>query len=336
MLNIAIAGLITILLILAFFPAMIAAKKKLGFSKWYIYGLFLFPFALKEALSAEKNRHIVRVYAHKGNAVFNSEYRDFPVKSKSTDHGSPTNKQLVQIVLSKGIFAVISGIMLLGALRTFCHPSAVLRLMVSVFAVTVWACLCFLERFNFSRIPLMANEIINRLVRIVIISAIASLPLQLLKKFVFIKLYPQQTDFWMFLFTIISFFLFAFLLLRQESIYYARFDNFFDYCGLSLLSYAAFSSITLVLLSVIDSRIVYYLAMSLQFFDLNYIEGSGITQILSSIYSAASVHFVIELIILASGLLCLRYKNKEKAFRVEYRSHAVRMSHKPILRRHIK
>ena len=51
-------------LLTAFFPAMVAAKRERSFSKWYAYSVLVFPVALIHSFLLKKPCHYVNVFFH--------------------------------------------------------------------------------------------------------------------------------------------------------------------------------------------------------------------------------------------------------------------------------
>lgn len=324
-------------LLAAFIPGMIAAVKEHRFSKWYIYGVFLLPFAFIHSLLLKKPVHVINIYIHDKNNLTHRKkktYRAVPAERKSI---LLSPRYIYMVFFSKLIFGAFVALTIFAAFRTVVSGTGSLRTGCMVFALLFSTMLSVVELCRFSRFPLMADEITKRALLIAGMSVVCSLPVYLLKIYVFDNTLPAEySDLMMFICTIASFAFFIGMLLRKQSFYYSWFSRFTDYCLISMCAYAIFAAISLIWLSVSDIRnFIYAVAMPMQLFNLEYLSGVEYMENISYIYSSALVHLCIEVIILVSGMLCRNFKQKELEARIEYRSKAFRMSRKRILRRHI-
>ena len=325
------------ILLAAFIPAMFAAEKERRFSKWYVYGVFLLPFAFVHSLILKRPEHRINIYIHDKNAPSRrgkKTYRVIPAEKKNIVI-SP--RHIYIVFFSKLVFGSFVALSVFAAFRTLVHGTDSLKTACMIFAILFSVMLSIVELCRFSRFPIIADEITKRALIIVWMSVICSLPLYLVKNYIFDNtLSSKYADFTMFVCTVASLAIFLAMLLRKQNIYYAFFNRFSDYCILSMCAYAIFAAITLIWMSISDiSRFIYAVAMPVQIFNLDYFSGVEVIQKISYIYSSALVHLFVELMILFSGLLCRNFKRKELEYRIEYRSKAFRMSRKRILRRHI-
>ncbi len=325
------------ILLAAFVPAMIAAGKEHRFSRWYVYGVVLLPFAFVHSLIQKKPEHKINIYIH--------DKKDPTRRRKKTYRAVPAEKKnivisprhLYAVFFSKLVFGAFVALSVFAAFRTFVHGTDSLRTACVIFAILFSAMLSIVELCRFSRLPIIADEITKRALILVWISVVCSFPMYLLKNHVFDNIFPvKYGDFTMFLCTVASFAIFLALILRKQRMYYAFFNRFSDYCVLSMCAYAIFAAISLICMSISDIRsFIYAVAMPVQIFNLDYLSGVDVIEKMPYIYSSALIHLFIELMILFSGLLCRGFKKKELEYRIEYRSKAFRMSRKKILRRHI-
>lgn len=315
---------------------MIAAYKNRRFSGWYIYGVVLFPVAFLHSLMLKKPVYRINVYSYDS---------DIPTKRTKTVYKAITAERktltfypryLLAVFASKLIFGAFSALVFFAIFRVFTNDTMTLRFMCCLFAVLFSLFLSITQLCGFSRSPLLADEITKRAIMICGASLISSFPLYLLKLLILDNIVFKYSEFMMFICTVASFVLFIILLLRIQSYYYSIFYKFSDYCILSMCAYAIFAAITLIWMSVSDIRnFIYFIAMPMQIFNLEYLSGVKYIENISYIYSSAFVHLFVEIVILFSGLLCRSYKRKEFMYRVEYRSKAFNISRKRVLRRHI-
>ncbi len=327
-----ISCIIMALILAAFIPAMIAAKKGGNFVKWYIFGAFLFPVALVGAICIRKPVKVINVRKVISGEMKKKRYRKYVAKNKkriSVDY-------VVAVFLAKLIFSAFTGFMLFALSRTFTHDTLQLRITVITFSVVFAFFLSVTEICGFSRIPIIGDEVTKRALMMIAVSIIASLPMFVIKTVVAPYL-PVHRDFFGFICTVIAFGIFIILISKMQRRYYGFFAGFFDYCILSVFSYIVYTAFVLVLLSLgsIMRRVASAVAMHLQLFNFSYFENAVYIDKLPSIYIPAIVSAFVVLMILVSGLLCRKYKRKELAYRVEYRTKAFRMTRKRVLRRHI-
>lgn len=324
-------------LLAAFFPAMVAAKRERSFSKWYIYSVLLFPAALIHSFLLKKPRHYVNVFFHdkeNPSKIKKKTFRTVPSEQKKI---LVTPSYLYKVFPSKLLFGAFAGIVLFALYRAFVYDTQTLRIACVLFSVIFSSFLSMVEICRFSRAPMIADEITKRTLFIGAISICCSLPIILIKVLLLDNLISERyMPAVMFLCIMLSFGAFLILLFRMQRIFYSVFNKFSDYCLISIASYAVFAACSLIWLSISGlQKYIYLFAMPMQIFSIEYLSGVDYIGKLSYIYSSALVHLFIAVVLLLSGLLCRRYKRKEFEFRVEYRSKAFRMSRKPILRRHI-
>lgn len=324
------------LVIAAFIPAMVAACKERRFSRWYIYSVLLFPFALVHSIILKKPKHCIGIYIHDKNDPSRRKkkvYTSVPVE-KQRRNITPT--YICAVFFSKLIYGAFTGLVFFALFRTFVNDTMLLRITCMNFSLILSVLLSIVEMCGFSRFPLIADEITKRALITAVISVVCSLPLFLLKIFILDKTLPQYSDFFTFACAAASYALFTLILLRRQSVYYSFFSRFFDYCGISMLAYAIWAAMTLILLSLPSMRsLIYAISMPMHILNLKPLADGVYIHNLSYIYSSALAHLLVEIIILFSGLLCRDFKQKEFRARIEYRSAAFRMSRKRILRRHI-
>lgn len=327
-----IACAVLVFIIAGFFPAMVATCKQHRFGKWYLYSVALFPVALVHSVLLKKPLHCARIYIHDKNDPSKRRkkvYKIVPVEKKRR-FVSPT--YMCAVFFSKLIFGAFAAIVFFALFRTFVRDTSLLRITCLNFAVVLSLFLSVVEICGFSIFPVMADEITKRALIFTFYSAVCSLPLFAVKTFVLDKLIPQYSEFFAFAISITAFALFLILILRKQQMYYSFFGKFSGYCGISMMAYAVYAAITLIMLSLSLTRdFVCAAALPMRVLSLQPVLEYNLT----SIYSAALMHFFIELIILFSGLSCRAYKQREMEARIEYRSNAFRMSRKRILRRHI-
>ena len=324
-------------LLAAFFPAMLAAKREKSFSKWYVYSVLLFPIALVHTFLLKKPRHYVNVFFHdkeNPSKIKKKTFRTVPTAQKKI---VVTPSYIYKVFLSKLLFGAFVGIVLFALYRAFVYDTRTLRVSCIVFAVLFSAFLSAVEMCRFSRFPMIADEITKRALIFGAISICCSLPVILLKLLVLDNIVQgKHMPAVMFLCMMLSFGIFLLLLFRMQRIFYSVFNKFLDYCVISIASYGIFAACSLIWLSISGlQKYIYLFALPMQIFSIEYLSGVTYIEEMSHIYSSALVHLFVAVILLLSGLLCRRYKRKEFEFRVEYRSKAFRMSRKPILRRHI-
>ena len=324
-------------LLAAFFPAMLAAKREKSFSKWYVYSVLLFPIALVHTFLLKKPRHYVNVFFHdkeNPSKIKKKTFRTVPTAQKKI---VVTPSYIYKVFLSKLLFGAFVGIVLFALYRAFVYDTRTLRVSCIVFAVLFSAFLSAVEMCRFSRFPMIADEITKRALIFGAISICCSLPVILLKLLVLDNIVQgKHMSAVMFLCMMLSFGIFLLLLFRMQRIFYSVFNKFLDYCVISIASYGIFAACSLIWLSISGlQKYIYLFALPMQIFSIEYLSGVTYIEEMSHIYSSALVHLFVAVILLLSGLLCRRYKRKEFEFRVEYRSKAFRMSRKPILRRHI-
>ena len=324
-------------LLAAFFPAMLAAKREKSFSKWYVYSVLLFPIALVHTFLLKKPRHYVNVFFHdkeNPSKIKKKTFRTVPTAQKKI---VVTPSYIYKVFLSKLLFGAFVGIVLFALYRAFVYDTRTLRVSCIVFAVLFSASLSAVEMCRFSRFPMIADEITKRALIFGAISICCSLPVILLKLLVLDNIVQgKHMPAVMFLCMMLSFGIFLLLLFRMQRIFYSVFNKFLDYCVISIASYGIFAACSLIWLSISGlQKYIYLFALPMQIFSIEYLSGVTYIEEMSYIYSSALVHLFVAVILLLSGLLCRRYKRKEFEFRVEYRSKAFRMSRKPILRRHI-
>ncbi len=325
-------------LLAAFFPAMVAAKKERSFSKWYVYSVMLFPVSLVHSFLLKSPRHYVNVFFHDKENPAKIKKKTFPAVPTLQKKIVVTPSYIYKVFFSKLLFGAFIGISLFALSRAFVYDTQTLRIACVMFSVIFSAFLSVVEMCRFSRFPMLADEITKRTLFFGAISVCCSLPIILIKGLILDNIVPERyMPAVMFICMILSFGAFLLLLFRMQRIFYSVFDKFSDYCLISIAAYGIFAACSLIWLSISGlQKYIYLFAMPMQIFTTQYLSGVDYIEKLSYIYSSALVHLFIAVILLLSGLLCRRYKRKEFEFRVEYRSKAFRMSRKPILRRHIK
>jgi len=324
-------------LLAAYIPGIIAAEKEHRFSVWYIYGVVLLPVAIIHSLLLKKPTHLINVFTHDKNNPLKRKkktYASLP-REKRRLYFSP--KHIYAVFFSKLLFGAFVAFSVFAIFRTLVHGTESLRRACVIFAILFAVLLAVVELCRYSRFPLIADEITKRALIIISFSIACSLPFYLLKTFIADVFFTERfANLAGFLLSMFSSVLFVVLLLRRERVYYSFFGRFSEYCILNMCAYAMYAAISLVWMSVTDFRdLVYLVSMPAQLFNMNYISEIKALERLPYIYSSALIHLIIEGIIFVSGLLCLGFKKKEMAFRVEYRSKAFRMSRKRVLRRHI-
>ena len=334
MLGYIISYIILGLLLLGYIPAMIAASKNHSFYRWYAFGVVLFPIALAGALRLRKPVRIVNIIKFSdANSRKKKGFRYIPKKDNNRGFSF---RYLLAVLLTKFIFSAFLGLMAFAIIRTYSYNADHLMLVCIGFSVINTFMLAAVEIFRLSRLPIIADEVTKRALQILVISAVASLPMFFAKNIITDNIAVHR-QFTRFLCTLVSFVVFLVLLFRLQTRYYGRFSRFFDYCGLSICAYAVYSSITLVLLSLskVLSISIYPVAMQIQMFNFTYFSTVREIVNISSIYLGAVVHLIVAVLLLFSGMRCRAYKKKELEFRVEYRAKAFRTSHKRALYRHI-
>lgn len=334
MLGYIISCIILVLILLAFLPAMIAAEKGYPFSRWYVYGLLLFPFALFNSIRLKKPVTVINIHSTEANGSRKRKcYKRFLAeKSRKKFHV----KYLCAVFFTKLISSISVSLMAFALMRLYMSHTVTLCIICGIFTVLGAVLLSITEVCGFSRIPMLADEVTKRMLMIFTMSIIISVPMTLLHN-VIISNIPAHKHFASFACTLASSALFAFVIFKSQQYYYSVFYKFFDYCVLSLFSYAGFAAATLIMLSVsLKVRaIAYVIAMPMQLLNFVYFNDVAYIGNLSSIYSAAIVHGILMLLMLVSGLGCKNFKRKELLERVEYRTKAFRISHKRVLRRHL-
>ena len=327
-----------VLIIVAFIPAIIAACKDLRFAKWYAYSFFLFPIALVHSLIIKKSRFVNTI------GVFTPDEKNPSGRKKKVYKALPVGEQnrkvspvyICVVFFSKMIFSAFVALSFFALFRVLNSDVEFLRMACMNFAIAFSVLLSIVQICGFSRFPVIADEITKRAIVMLFFSVLCSLPFYLIKKFALAS-FEKYADFFTFLCAALSMLAFVLLLLRRQRVYYSAFSRFTDYCTLSLLSYAIYAAISLIMLSM-DFTLPYInmVAMPMQVLSLDNLgEIANALPDLSYIYSSAVAHLAVELILLLSGLLCRDFKRKELEARVEYRTNAFRISRKRILRRHI-
>jgi len=326
-----------VLLLASYIPAMIAAGKEKSFVKWYFYGVILLPVAFVHSLILGRPQHRINIFTHNEKNPTARKKKSYPLVPAEKKKITITPTYLYMVFFSKMIFGAFVAVSVFAIFRTVVHGTDTLILACVVFAVLFSVMLSVVEICQLSKVPRVADEITKRALIMIAYSVVCSLPLYLLKRYVVDSfLSDRHADFTVFMFGIISLVGFVALLLRRQRVYYNAFNSIFDYCMLSLSSYAIYAAITLVWMSLSGLRpLIYAVAMPTQLFNFGYFDSVEVIRKSSSIYSSALVHLCVAVVLLVSGLLCQSYKRKEMEFRVEYRSKAFRMSRKRILRRHI-
>lgn len=332
MLGYIISCIILGLILLGYIPAMIAAGKNHPFLRWYIFGVIIFPVALIYSLCLKKPVRVINVLSSKASGGRKKKsYKQVSVKKETKFSVG----YVLTVLLTKAIFGAFLGLAAFALIRTFTPDTTKLRTVCVIFSAVHTILTAVTEIFGFSRFPLMADEITKRAIQIFVISIVSSVPMFLLSYLITTNIL-FHTQFVRFLFTFLSFCLFLTLLFKLQGRYYGRFSRFFDYCILSVFSYIVFSATTLVWISLTRFReTVYALSMQMQLFNFTYFSGVEYIDDMSYIYLGALTHLIVVSLLILSGLRCMAYKKKELAFKIEYRTKAFRISHKPALYRHI-
>ena len=329
-----ISCIVLSLIIVAFIPAMIASRKSCRFTKWYLYGIVLFPVAFVHSLLIKKPIRVITVYSTaKDGGRKKKTYRAVPVKrnKRKLSFG-----YVAFVFLTKLLSGAFAAFISFAIMRMYLSDTDLLRIACSVFAVVLAAFMTVTQVFGFSRVPFIADEMTKRALIIMLFSVVISAVMSVVKILLTSNI-SEYREFFRFLCTVISFAGFLFLLLKMQGYYCRIYYGFFDYCVLTVGSYGMYTSVMLVMLSVVKKWrfVVYALSMPMQMFNFSYFENINYIEQLSAIYSAAFVHIIIAVLILLSGLGCYNYRRKELLFRAEYRSKAFRMSRRQALRRHI-
>ena len=328
-----ISVIILCLVILGFIPAMISANKGYHFLRWYLYGVALFPVAFIHSLLLKEPVYVMNVYSftHDGKRKRKS-YRTIAKAAQ----GKISFKYVAVVFLSKLVFGVLAGVVAYAIIRIFNSNVVLLTFTCSSFSVCVAVAMTITEIFRLSHISIIVDEMTKRALIMLVISVAVSV-LMYTVKVVITNNVLQYSEFSRFVCTIVSFVGFLVLLLYMQRRYYRAFQNFFDYCTISLFSYVLFAAVMLVILSLSKKLLLIssVLSMPVQLFNFSYFSNVTYIEKIPTIYSAALVHGFVELLLLISGLQCRAYKTKERKYRVEYRSKAFRMSRKRALRRHI-
>ena len=318
------------LILLAFIPAMIGAYKGHRFSAWYVYGILLLPAAVVHAVILKKPARCINVYMQ--NPRKRRTYKKVPDKKSEKKISAG---YVAVVFLSKLIFGTFCAAVFYTVCRVFVYDTPVLRTLAISFAVIFSVMLSVVELYSISHITILADEITKRALYMIAFSAIASLPLFLIEN-VLCALWSDYSEFWTFLCTVVSFGVFAMLIVNMQQRYYSIFQKFSDYTVLSMLSYSVFAAIMLICLSFPGTRSIgNALCLPMRLFNTEYLSAVGKLIDASYIYFSAISHLLMEIIILISGALCYKYKKREMQYRIEYREKAFRMSRKRILRRHI-
>ncbi len=323
-------------LLVSFVPASVAALKKRSFSRWYFYGLVLFPVALIHSLLLKKPFNCIGVYFSDDKNPSGRKHKQYRILPRTQKNEAPTVSYMCMVFVSKLVFGAFTGLVLFALFRTFQRDTYELRAACVVFSIVFSMLLSGVEIFGLSRMPMIADEITKRAFLIAGLSVTCSFPLFIIKIIVLDKLLPAYSTPWMFVCMCIAFVAFLLMLLSVQSYYYSVFYKFFDYCVLSIAGYVIFSAVTLICMSLEGIRkLVYVTALPLQLFNTGYLAGIDYIENLSYIYSAAIVHLIVAVVLFVSGISCRNYKRKELARRVEYRTQAFRISQRRVLRRHI-
>ncbi len=324
------------LLLMAFIPAIIAAVKRRSFSRWYIYGVLLFPVSVAHALFLKKPFNSIGIYFSDDKSPSGRKRKQYKILSRTQKNDVPTVPYMCVVFASKLVFGAFTGLVLFALFRMFQSNTYELRASCVIFSIVFSMLLSGVELFGLSRAPMIADEITKRAFLIAAASIICSLPLFVVKTLILDNLLPAYSTPWMFVCMCIAFVAFLWMLLSVQSYYYSVFYKFFDYCILSLAGYVIFSAVTLICMSLGKiGRIVNLTALPLQLFNTGYLSGIDYIENLSYIYSAAIVHLIVAVVIFVSGISCRNYKRKEIARRIEYRTQAFRISQRRVLRRHI-
>ena len=332
MLGYIISCIILGLILLGYIPAMIASAKNHPFFRWYIFGVIIFPVALIYSICLKKPVRVINVLSSKNSGGRKKKtYRKVSVKKET----KVSVGYVLTVLLTKAIFGAFLGLAAFALTRTFTPDTERLRAVCIIFSAVHTVLMSVTEICGFSRFPLMADEITKRAIQIFVISVISSVPMFLLSYLITTNIL-FHTQFVRFLFTFLSFGLFLTLLFKLQGGYYGRFSRFFDYCILSVFSYIVFSATTLVWISLTRFReIVYAVSMHMQLFNFTYFSSVEYIDKMSYIYLGAITHLIVVSLLFLSGLRCMAYRKKELAFKIEYRTKAFRISHKPALYRHI-
>ncbi|MBE7033963.1 MAG: hypothetical protein E7406_07035 [Ruminococcaceae bacterium] len=324
------------ILLIAYIPAIIAANKERSFSKWYVYGAVLFPVAFIHSLILKKPIHRANIFIHDKENPTKRKRKTYLLVPKEKRKISVSVKYLYMVFFSKFIFGAFVAFSVFAIFRTIVHGTETLMQACAVFAILFSVMLSIVEICRLSKFPYLADEITKRALIMIAYSTICSLPLYLIKTYIADPMLSEKhKDLAMFLFTLVASGVFIALLLRRQRVFYSVFNKFRDYCVLSVCAYAMVAALALVFMASNFREIIYAVAMPSQLFNVTYLSDVKVIGNLSYIYSSAFVHLFVEVMIIVSGLLCWKFKKKEREFRVEYRSKAFRMSRKRILRRHI-
>ena len=114
-------------LLAAFFPAMLAAKREKSFSKWYVYSVLLFPIALVHTFLLKKPRHYVNVFFHdkeNPSKIKKKTFRTVPTAQKKI---VVTPSYIYKVFLSKLLFGAFVGIVLFALYRAFVYDTRTLH-----------------------------------------------------------------------------------------------------------------------------------------------------------------------------------------------------------------
>lgn len=322
--------------IAAFIPAMIAAYKDLSFAKWYIYALLLFPIALVHAIILKKPNYAIAVYTTNEKVPAERIKKVYSAVLVRDQKRFFSPLFLCVVFVSKLIFGAFVGFSFFALFRTLISDIPFLLVACINFSIVFSVMLSIVQICGFSRAPVIADEVTKRAIVFLFYSVLCSLPLCLFKELVIDKSFEKYSDFFTFLCAALAMIVFVLLILRRQRVYYNFFSRFSDYCVISMVSYAIYAAISLIILSMTEVRpFINAVAMPMQVLNLENLGDIAYLPDLSYIYSSALAHFFVEIIILLSGLLCRNYKEKEMLSRIEYRSAAFRMNRKRILRRHI-
>lgn len=324
-------------LLAAFIPGIIAAGRERRFSKWYLYGILLFPAAFIHSLFLKKPVHKINVIIHDKENPAKVKRKSYSTVAKEKKKITVSPKYIYMVFFSKLIFGAFVAFSVFAVFRTFVYGTDNLRRACVLFAILFSVLLSVVELCRYSRLPRMADEITKRALIMLAFSVVCSLPIFLIKTFLLDKVVEEyQINFATSVCILISLVVFIVLLTRKQQLYYSVFNRFSDYCMLSIFAYAIYAAITLIWMSMSQVRhLTLAVAMPAQILNIEYFSDVTFLGKLSSIYSAALVHLCIAALLFVSGLVCKGNKRKELERRIEYRSKAFRMSRKGILRRHI-
>ncbi len=335
MLGYYISCIVLLLIILAFIPAMVASQKNRSFVRWHVYGVLLFPVALIHSLLIEKPVRLITVHSSaednktrrkKTYKVFNTVKNDRKISAG----------YVVMVFAAKLLFGAFVAFVAFAIIRTYTPDSMSLRWITVTFAVLLGVLLSVTEILGLSRTPVIADEMTKRALIILGFSVVISAVMSIVKTLITSNV-DEYREFFGFLCTGIAFVVFCIMLFSMQRRYYRIFYSFFDYCFVSIGSYAMYAAVTLVLVTLLKKGryLVYALSMPMQLFNFSYFSNVRYIENLTLVYSAALVHSIVMALILLSGLQCYSYRKRELAFRAEYRSKAFRMTRRQALRRHI-